>query len=84
MTLCFEYFIGGGGVQVECFHTKNTSLGVFWRALELEKVLYFIGIFMTIWYILCFWYVVQRKMWELGLSIARFTCFGVIFYVVRD
>jgi hypothetical protein len=45
------------GCQMVYFHTKNTTLGIFWSELQWKMLIYFMAIWymyiMLIWYILC-------------------------------
>jgi hypothetical protein len=66
------------------FQTKNSNLGKFWRALELEKFLYSMAIwkisrpfgilyghlvfFGNLEYFQPFWYIVSTKIWQTLLA----------------
>jgi hypothetical protein len=53
------------------FYTKNPNLGIFWSALELKMLVYF----MVIWKLLRpFWYIYGHfvLLWSFGLIFPRF------------
>jgi hypothetical protein len=57
------------GCQMVYFQTKNTALGTFWKALQLNMLVQFMAIWSILWtfgifLVNWFWYVVSRKIWQ--------------------
>jgi hypothetical protein len=64
------------------FHTKNTNLGKFCRALQWKMLIYFYGLLVyvtTIWYIL--WPFGIPILWYFGIFSGQLVYFVAIWYV---
>jgi hypothetical protein len=70
----FKYNIFDQSCQMVYFETKNSNLGIFWRALDWKILLNFIAVwclyFMSIRYFISFWvYCIKKNLATLFLTI---------------